>query len=234
VKPRKLIRLLGWILLGAGVLLIAWGFVIWRWGDPVTGAYTAWQQHRLDGEYHELVEHYTPPRVTPAETRAEQRQALRRAAQRFRKQSDEGAAIGKLHVDRLGLDMVLLNGTDTATLKKGPGRDERTYMPGEGQLVYIAGHRTTYGAPFAHIDRLRRGDLVVVDMPYGSFRYRVTSSVIVPSDDIARLESHGREVIALQACHPRFSARERYIVYAAPVAAAASTSGGTATAAPAS
>jgi sortase A len=226
VNARAFIRLLGWILLCAGVLVIAWGLVIWRWGDPVTGAYTAWQQHRLDGQYARLVETYKPPaQVSPSETPAERRRALRLAAVRFRERAEQGSAIGRLHVGRLGLDMVLLNGTDTGTLKKGPGRDARTYMPGEGQLVYIAGHRTTYGAPFAHIDRMKRGDLVILEMPYGRFRYRVTSSVIVPADDLARLKSHGRELIALQACHPRFSARERYIVYAAPAAGFATDAG---------
>ena len=70
---------------------------------------------------------------------------------------------------RLGLNMVFVNGTDTATLKKGPGRDPRTYMPGEGELIYIAGHRTTYLAPFARIDTLRPGDRVTLRVPYGTF-----------------------------------------------------------------
>ena len=54
-------------------------------------------------------------------------------------------------------------------------------------------------------------------MPYGDYVYRVTSWVIVPANDVARLRSRGREEVALQACHPRFSARQRYIVYARPV-----------------
>ena len=113
--------------------------------------------------------------------------------------------------------MILVEGTDTASLRKGPGRDPRTYMPGEGQLVYIAGHRTTYLAPFAHIERLRRGDPITLELPYATFMYRVTGHVIVPADDIGRLRSRGREEVALQACHPRFFATKRYIVYARPV-----------------
>jgi sortase A len=113
--------------------------------------------------------------------------------------------------------MVMVNGTSSGTLKTGPGRDPRTYMPGEGELVYVAGHRTTYGAPFAHIDRLEPGDRVVLRMPYATAVYRVTSHVIVPADDVARLKSAGKELVALQACHPRFSASQRYIVYARPV-----------------
>ena len=110
--------------------------------------------------------------------------------------------------------MILVNGTDDATLKKGPGRDLRTYMPGEGQLIYIAGHRTTYLAPFAHIEKMRVGDAITLEVPYGTFRYRIFRKRIVTADDLAVLHSHGREVVVLQACHPRFFATHRYLVYA--------------------
>ena len=113
--------------------------------------------------------------------------------------------------------MMLVAGTDTDSLRKGPGWDARTFLPGEGELVYIAGHRTTFKAPFAHIDRLRAGHRVELELPYGRFTYVVTRSVIVPADDLARLDSQGREEVALQACHPRFSAKQRYIVYARPI-----------------
>jgi sortase A len=87
-------------------------------------------------------------------------------------------------------------------------------MPGEGQLVYIAGHRTTYLAPFAHIERMKAGDEVSLELPYGTFHYRVFTHKIVGANDLAVLKSHGREVVELQACHPRFFASHRYIVYA--------------------
>ena len=57
--------------------------------------------------------------------------------------------------------MVLVDGTDESSLKKGPGRDRRSYMPGQNRLVYIAGHRTTYLAPFSHINDIRPGDYIV-------------------------------------------------------------------------
>ena len=66
---------------------------------------------------------------------------------------------------------------------------------------------------FAHINALRRGDPIKLEVPYGTFRYRVFRKKIVPSDDLAVLRSHGREVVALQACHPRFFATHRYIVW---------------------
>jgi sortase A len=90
-------------------------------------------------------------------------------------------------------------------------------MPGEGELVYIAGHRTTYGAPFARIDRMRKGDRLFLELPYGSFEYAVTGHRIVDARELSVLKSKGFEQVALQACHPRFFATQRYIVYAKPV-----------------
>jgi sortase A len=86
-------------------------------------------------------------------------------------------------------------------------------MPGQGQLIYIAGHRTTYLAPFAHIEKLRPGDYVILEVPYATFRYRIYKHRIVPADDLSVLRSHHREVVELQACHPRFFASQRFIAY---------------------
>jgi sortase A len=90
-------------------------------------------------------------------------------------------------------------------------------MPGEGELVYIAGHRTTYGAPFSRIDRLRKGDRVTVELPYGTYAYVITGHRIVPANDLSVLRSKGHEQLVLQACHPRFFASHRYLAYARPV-----------------
>jgi sortase A len=221
VSAKRLIRVFGTLLAVLGVLAIAWGFVIWQWGDPVTSLYTRWKQRELSSSYDRIAERFAIPRAattSPKQQQPAQKAAVvRAAAKRFRGSAEEGQAIGRIEVPRLGLDMVIVNGTSSGTLKTGPGRDPRTFMPGEGELVYVAGHRTTYGAPFAHIDRLERGDRVVLHMPYATAVYKVTSHVIVPADDLSRLESQGREVVALQACHPRFSASQRYIVYAKPV-----------------
>jgi sortase A len=224
-SARALVRLLGAVVAVGGLAVLAWAFVVWQWGDPLTGAYTRWQQHELSAEYRRTAVAYTARRAQ-GRTARPPRESVRVAARRYRAQARTGAPIGRIRAARLGLDMVVVNGTDTASLRKGPGRDPRTSMPGEGQLVYIAGHRTTYGAPFAHLDRLHRGDSVVLELPYARFEYRVVRSVIVPAHDLARLRSHGREELALQACHPRFSARERLIVYARPVSVRAAGGGG--------
>jgi sortase A len=213
---RTFLRVTGTVLAGAGLLAVAWALTVWQWQDPFTALYTTRQQQTLERAYERQESAYRP-RVRPEAPRRQQQRSVLRAAEKFRAHLRTGDAVGRLHVPRLNLSVIVVNGTDKASLAKGPGRYERSYVPGEGELIYVAGHRTTYGAPFAHIDRLERGDLVTVDVPYGRFVYRVTHRVIVPADDVQRLVSTGREEIALQACHPRFFATQRYIVYARPV-----------------
>jgi sortase A len=222
---RRLVHLLGTALVVLGIVALLWGLAIWRWEDPATGLYTRWQQRELSSQLASLRSTYAPDKQgTQLGADSKQPDAKRSVgasvkslATRLRLSTKSGNALGRIRVDRLGLEMTMVNGSDPDALVRGPGVDPRAYLPGEGELVYVAGHRTTYGAPFAHIDRLRAGDEIEMEMPYGTFVYRVTSHVIVPADDVGRLKSRGREEIALQACHPRFTARERYIVYALPV-----------------
>ena len=216
---RRGLRIVGTVLAVGGLLTAAWAFTVWRWQDPFTALYTSHAQQSLEREYQrEAATYRVPAPVKKRVPLAVEQQRIHRAATRYRGQLHRGDAVGRLHVPQLGLDDILVEGTDHKSLTKGPGRYTGSYVPGEGQLIYIAGHRTTYGAPLAHIDRLKRGDEVRLEMPYGTFTYKVSGHVIVPASDVERLQSKGREVIALQACHPRFFATERYIVYARPVA----------------
>jgi sortase A len=211
---RRATRITGSVLIVAGVLVLGWTVLVWRWQDPFTALYTGYQQHKLSQDYNHLVATFPAPHYAPGASLAEARVEVRDAAHAFRLRAKPGSAIGRIRVARLHLNMVFVNGTDHDTLKKGPGRYLGSFMPGEGQLIYVAGHRTTYLAPFSHIDSLRAGDRVTLQMPYGTFVYAITHHVIVPADDLAVLRSHGREVLALQACHPRFFATHRYIAYA--------------------
>jgi sortase A len=189
-----------------------WALVVWQWQDPFTALYTKWKQHQLASQYEKRVRAY--PATISGTTLAAERASIAREAKRYRVASKRGEAIGRIRVPRMGVNMVLVNGTDHDTLKKGPGRDQRTFMPGENRLVYIAGHRTTYLAPFSHIDRLRAGDRVTIEVPYGTFIYAVTRHRIVKATDLSVLRSPRHEVVELQACHPRFFASHRYIAYA--------------------
>jgi sortase A len=210
--PRRPLRMLGTILIVAGSLTLVWALVVWQWQDPFTALYTKWKQHQLSSQYEKRVHHFASS-VSGGSLAAE-RSSIAREAKAYRADSGRGAAIGRLRVPRMGLNMLLVNGTDHDTLKKGPGRDLRTFMPGENRLVYIAGHRTTYLAPFSHIDRMRAGDRVTIEVPYGTFIYSVTRHRIVRATDLSVLRSPRYELVELQACHPRFFASHRYIVYA--------------------
>jgi sortase A len=189
-----------------GLGALAWSLAVWQWRDPFTSLYTALEQRRLAEAYDALARGARPA--------VADRAALARLAGRHRLSAHRGDPIGRIEIPRIGLDMVVVNGTDPGTLKKGPGRDFRTFMPGEGELVYVAGHRTTYLAPFADIDRIRQGDRIHVEVPYGIFTYEVTRHRIVDGGDLSVLESAGRELLRLQACHPRFFATRRYVVFA--------------------
>jgi len=214
VTVRRAVRIFGTAISVAGVGVLIWVAVVWRWQDPFTALYTHWKQHQLARSYDHLFAEYRPaPLGRGVASLAATQRTIAREARLYRREARRGQAIGRIKVPRLGLNMIVVNGTDHDTLKKGPGRDLRTFMPGEGQLIYIAGHRTTYLAPFAHIEKLRPGDFVILEVPYATFRYRIYKHRIVDAGDLSVLRSHDREVVELQACHPRFFASQRYIAY---------------------
>jgi sortase A len=213
-KTRRLRRVVGTAFIVTGVAALLWVLVVWLWQDPFTALYTRHEQHVLVGQYERQVRAFQPTAVPSTTSPRRERLLIAREAAQYRRTLPAGAAIGWITVARLNLKMIFLNGTDEGSLERGPGRALQTYMPGEGQLVYIAGHRTTFLAPFSHIDSLRPGDRVTLKVPYGTFTYRVFKHVIVPADDLAVLRSHGKEVVARPACHPRVVATHRYIVYA--------------------
>ena len=209
---RRGIYLLGTALAAVGVLTLFWALLVWQWQDPFTALYTKWKQHQLASQYDKRARSFEP--TISGASQAAERESIAREAKRYRTSSTRGEVIGRLRVPRMGVNMLFVNGTDHDTLKKGPGRDRRTFMPGENRLVYIAGHRTTYLAPFSHIDRLRSGDRITIEVPYGTFIYAVTRHRIVKSTDLSVLRSPHHELFELQACHPRFFASHRYIAYA--------------------
>jgi sortase A len=211
---RRGIRIAGTALIVFGVLGVAWTLAVWLWQDPFTGLYTRWEQHHLAQQYDRFATQWRPPAQSgPAPTSvASARRDVAADAAAYGRATHRGQAIGRIVIGRIGLDMVLVDGTDHESLKRGPGRDLRTYMPGQNRLVYIAGHRTTYLAPFSHIDDIRDGDYVTLELPYATFTYRAFRHEIVPATDLAMLHSPRHELLRLQACHPRFFATHRYIV----------------------
>jgi sortase A len=210
------VRRFGTVLIVAATLVLGWMVTVWAWQEPFTAVYTTYEQHRLAGALdHEFARYHGRPSAAVALQR--EQSAVAAAARRFRAGAHPGRPIGRIRVPRMGLDMVVVDGTSESALEKGPGRYFGSAMPGQDRLVYIAGHRTTYLAPFSKIDQLRKGDRITLEMPYATFVYRVTGYRIVPAGDLRVLRSPDHELLELQACHPRFSASHRYIAYALPV-----------------
>lgn len=124
----------------------------------------------------------------------------------------EGRAFGRIRIARIGLDMVVVKGTSRADLKKGPGWITWTDLPGATGNVGISGHRTTYLAPFRHLDRMRAGDTIELYSPYRVYRYRVRRVFVVAPDRTDVVASTEQPMLTLTACHPPYSARQRIIV----------------------
>jgi len=208
---RRIFRLLGSLLVVAGILLSVWAAVVYFWQDPFTAWYTHREQGKLSAAYNREAGQFAVPPTSTA-PRVYPRAEIGRLARRYAHSLQVGAPVGRLQIKRIGLNMVVVQGTDHESLKKGPGHYAPSGLPGAGQLIYIAGHRTTYLAPFSHIDDIRDGDFIVFRVPYGTFTYRAFRHYVVPSTALSVLQTHGREILRLQACHPRFFATHRYIV----------------------
>jgi sortase A len=215
---RKGLRLLGTVLIVAGVLMLAWVVVVWRWEDPFTAIQTYFSQKHLKTTYLHRSQSFRRTLPAPARDAASAWHEAKLAARRYDPTLHRGEPVGRLRIGRLGLDIYVVQGTDHESLKKGPGHYPASALPAQGRLIYIAGHRTTYLAPFAHINDIKNGDYMTLEVPYGTFEYRAYRHYVVPADDVALLKNTGKEILRLQACHPRFFATHRYIVDARLVA----------------
>jgi len=216
------IRKVGLVLLVLGGLVLSWAGVTLVWGDPLTSLYTRYEQHELaerltsiDGVWH--TRGLAP--TSSSDDRAPAAILLRRRAVAFEQTVVDGQPIGRIEIPRIGLSMVVVEGVSTSDLEKGPGdygvaSGRSTQLPGAGGVVAIAGHRTTFLHPFLRIDELRAGDRIALRMPYGTFRYTVYAHAVVASDDWSILRPARFEKLVLTACHPRFSATHRWVVFA--------------------
>jgi sortase A len=188
------VRRIGYVLAAAGVLLCAYaGIIVWR-GDPVTGVYAGVQQRHLRHELAHAAAAPQPGRMV------------------------EGHPFAAMRIPRLGLDVVVVEGTAASELRKGPGHYRITGVPGKGRVVAVAGHRTTYGAWFRHIDALRKGDRIELDFRGFVYVYRVMGHRIVAANDWSIIRYRGFEKLVLSACHPVYSASHRWVVFARLVA----------------
>jgi sortase A len=212
---RRALRLLSTVLIVAGSLLIADAGITLAWQEPLSALYARITQDRLGTDLRAL------ERLRPSDL---QQRALARLssdqrrvaflARALRRTARPGTAIGRIRIHRIGISFVVVQGTDGSSLQKGPGHYPDTPLPGMPGTVAIAGHRTTYLAPFRRINQLRRNDKITLEMPYARFTYRIERTKIVKPNAYSVIRAVGHDRLVLTACHPLYSAKQRFVVFA--------------------
>jgi sortase A len=203
------------VLLIAGVLMVLDAGVTLAWQEPVTALIGSVQRSHVDKRY--LSYRSAPlPRTDSAALASigsvDQRIAY--LARREAVQVPTGAAVGLLEIPKIGVSFDVVQGTGTASLERGPGHYPSTAFPGLGQTVAIAGHRTTYLAPFRNINELHRGNTITLKMPYATFVYAVQRQQIVQPNAWWITRNVGYERLVLSACNPLYSSSQRIVVFA--------------------
>lgn len=120
--------------------------------------------------------------------------------------------IGSIEIPRIGLDEPMREGVTLTVIDHGPSHWPGSAMPGQAGNVVIAGHRTTKTKPFLDIDKLAKGDKIVFRTNDGEFAYEVTETLVVVPRDLWIIDPTPESTVTLFACHPKGSARQRYVV----------------------
>jgi sortase A len=220
-------------LIAIGALALLDAVVTLVWQEPISALYASIRQDDLRSSLRG-VERALP---SPAElgtlaSLSDERARIAFLARELDRHSHDGAAVGRIVIPRVGANYVVVKGTDTADLISGPGIYSDTSFPGIPGTTAIAGHRTTYLAPFREINFLKPGNHILLYMPYAHFIYTVTGQRVVwPTNVNAAVSEVGYSRLVLSACTPVFSAEKRLLVYArltrtVPVGAARVLPGG--------
>lgn len=212
---RSGLRFLSTVLIMAGILLLADAVLTVVWQEPVSSFLAKRSQDKLAGQLEDTERRaLQPAELSQLRALPDTQRRVAFAARSLQDQTPVGDAVGRIRMPTLDASYVVVAGDDAAALRKGPGAYPDTPLPGRGGTTAIAGHRTTYLAPFRHIDQLKRGDEVELQMPYGRFVYRVQGQQIVDPSNVSVVKPVGYERLVLTACHPLYSAAERIVVSA--------------------
>jgi sortase A len=212
---RRASRILAVALVTLGILGLAEAALTLLWKEPFSALHTSRAQSALAADLSEA-QTLADASSNSARNQAELVSYLHRRAKSLNRETEAGSALGRLKIEKLDLNFVVAQEASEESLTQGPAHYDETPLPGlrGNWTVGVAGHRTTYEAPFRNIDDLEQGDEVVLEMPYARFTYKVEGTEIVDADDttIFRPESYDR--LALTACHPLYSDAQRIIAYA--------------------
>jgi sortase A len=225
----RFLRILATALITAGLVIAADVGLTLAWQEPLSKLYASVKQGQAEDELQELERGFPGAADLKAVAGIDDlEERVGALADRFEAspQLRTGQGIGRIEIPAIDLDTVIVEGTDTASLQEGPGhytrskdpathrRGDGSAFPGQGQTVGIAGHRTTYGAPFNRMNELSKGDEITLEMPYATFVYEVEKIDIVDPSAIEVVENVGSEQLVLSACHPLYSAAQRIITFA--------------------
>lgn len=203
-RLRWALSALGAVFTATGVLIFL--FVAYQlWG---TGLYTARAQSDLKAEFESRAgEQPAPPPPATTTTAAS-------AALPDPPPPPPGEAVATIRIPKIGVDQAVVEGVSLGDLRKGPGHFPSTPLPGQAGNAAIAGHRTTYGAPFNRLDELAAGDEIVATTLEGRFVYRVRRATVVQPSQVEVLDPTDEPRLTLTTCHPKYSAAQRLVVVA--------------------
>lgn len=212
---RRLLRILSLSMITAGIVILADAAITLAWQEPISALYASVKQGQAASQFEDAQRDFLDdpavvdlPPLESIDKRAKQLAGV------FAETLANGDPFGRIEIPAIGADYIVIEGTDEGDLQRGPGHYPTTALPGQGKTIGIAGHRTTYGAPFNQIDKIDIGDEITLEMPYATFTYTVTKTDIVDPSDVGIVDDVGHERLVLTACHPLYSAAQRYAVFA--------------------
>jgi sortase A len=207
VKPRKarFLRILGLVLMLSGIAVIGY--------PATTFLVTTKAQDKLRADWNRIVKESTKNLDSKASS-SDSAQSSNSAGNSSTKKIPAGKAAFRLIIPKLDLDRIVVEGTDTASLKLGPGHMSKTTSPGEPGVCVVSGHRTTYGAPFFRLDRMKNGDQIIVETTSARFIYIVYDTRTISPKNTSFITKNGDPLIALTTCTPIHSARQRLVILA--------------------
>ena len=223
---RRVVGAVGRTFITVGILILL--FVAYQlWG---TGIYTAREQDQLAKQFNAALLRSGAGTPKPTTTTTQPGSGATSTTTTTTKPAPPpppppaGDAVAQIRIPKIGVDSIVVNGVTRDDLRKGPGHYPNTPLPGEQGNSAIAGHRTTYGAPFANLDQLAPDDLIEVRTLQGSFRFRVTEQLIVEPSNVSVIDPTPKSIndpgqgleatLTLTTCNPKYSAAQRLVVKA--------------------